>query len=331
MAINIGRRQFVAALGGVAVAWPLTARAQQPGMPRIGVLNGASQSEYGHLIAAFREALRENGYVENQNIEIEYRWADGQYDKLPALAADLIANKVTLIFATGGIASAIAAKSVTATIPIVFANGSDPVKLGLVPSLNRPAGNATGIVFFALALEAKRVQLLHELVPDVDTIGFLVNKSNLNADFQLSDVQAAVNSIGLKAEIFPAGSKNEISLAFATLVRQRIRALAILTDPVFQSSLEQIAVLAKSHAVATIASSRAFPTNGGLINYGPNVADAYRQAAGYVARILKGASPADLPVQQSTKFELVINITTAKALGLDVPPSLIAIADEVIE
>jgi putative ABC transport system substrate-binding protein len=325
------RRELITLLGGTAVTWPLAARAQQPAMPRIGVLNGASQSEYGHLIAAFLEALRKDGYVEGQNIEIEYRWADGQYDKLPALAADLTTNKVTLIFATGGIASAIAAKSVTTTIPIVFANGSDPVKLGLVPSLNRPAGNATGIVFFALDLEAKRVQLLHELVPDVGTIGFLVNKNNLNADYQLSDVQAAVNSIGLKAKIFPASSKNGISLAFATLVEQRIRALAVLTDPVFQSNLEQIAVLAKSHAVATIASSRDFPTNGGLISYGPNVADAYRQAAGYVARILKGVSPADLPVQQSTKFELIINLNTAKAIGLTIPHSLLVLADEVIE
>jgi putative tryptophan/tyrosine transport system substrate-binding protein len=324
------RREFITLIGGTAATWPLTARAQER-MRRIGILNGASQAEYGPLIASFRDALREFGYVEGQNIAIEYNWADGQYDRLPAMAADLAGRGITLIFATGGIASAIAAKAATTTIPIVFVNGADPVKLGLVPSLNRPAGNATGIVFFASALEAKRVELLHELVPEAGTIGFLVNKSNPSADFQLSDVQAAVNSIGLKAQIFVAGSKNEIATAFANLVQQRINALAVLTDPLFLSSVEHITALAKSHAVATIAASREFPASGGLISYGPNIADAYRRAADYVARILRGASPADLPVQQSTKFELVINLKTAKALGLTVPSGVLAIADEVIE
>ena len=317
-------------LGGAVVAWPLAARAQER-MPRIGILNGASQAEYGRLIASFRGALREFGYVEGQNIAIEYNWADGQYDRLPAMAADLAGRGITLIFATGGIASATAAKAATTTIPIVFVNGADPVKLGLVSSLKRPAGNATGIVFLASALEAKRVELLHELVPEAGTIGFLVNQSNPSADFQLSDVQAAVNSIGLKAKIFVAGSKNEIATAFGNLVQQRINALAVLTDPFFLSSVEHITALAKSHAVATVAASREFPASGGLISYGPNIADAYRQAADYVARILRGASPADLPVQQSTKFELVINLKTAKALGLTVPDTLLVSAEEVLD
>jgi putative tryptophan/tyrosine transport system substrate-binding protein len=324
------RREFIALLGGV-VAWPLAARAQQPAMPVIGVLNGASEAEYVRFISAFRDTLREIGYVEGQNVAIEYRWANGQYDQLPALAANLIRREVTLIFAIGGIASAFAAKAATTTIPIVFANGSDPVKLGLIPSLSRPAGNVTGIIFFALDLEAKRVEPLHELVPQADAIGFLLNESNPNANYQLNEVQSAAHSIGQKAYVFGARSKNEIATAFANAARKQIKALAVLTDPFFLSSRDHIVTLAAAHGIAVIYPSREFPDGGGLVSYGTNIPDAYRQAAVYVARILKGARPEDLPVQQPTKFELVINLKTAKALGLDVPPQLLARADEVLD
>ena len=323
------RREFITLLGGAA-AWPLAVRAQQP-VPKIGVLNGASQMEYGRLILAFRETLRETGYVDGQNVAIEYGWANGQYDQLPMLAADLIRRNVTLIFATGGIASAFAAKAATTTIPIVFVNGSDPVKLALVPSLNRPVGNATGIIFLAVDLEAKRVELLHELVPEADTIGFLVNKSNPYAHAPLSEAQSATHRIGLKSHTFSASSNDEITAAFAHMAEQRIKAFTLITDPFFLSSRDHIVALAAAHSVAAIYPSREFPAGGGLISYGPNIADAYRQAAIYVARILRGASPADLPVMQSTKFEFVINLKTAKALGIKFSDNVLSLADEVIE
>ena len=327
---DVRRRELILALGGAA-AWPFAARAQQPAMPVIGSLNSASPGGYASYIAEFRQSLKKAGYIEGENLGVEYRWAEGQYERLPALAAELIRRKVTLIFASGGIASALAAKAVSTTVPIVFVNGSDPVKSGLVPSLNRPGGNVTGIVFLALALTAKRVELLSECVPDADTIGFLVNKSNPNADYQLSDVQAAVQSIGRKAQIFVAGSRAEIAATFANLAERHIKALAILTDPFLRTNGGYIAALAAANRIAVIDSVREFPASGGLMSYGPSMAEAYRQAAVYVAQILTGTSPRDLPIQQSTRFELVINLNTAKALGLDVPPTLIARADEVIE
>jgi putative ABC transport system substrate-binding protein len=306
-------------------------RAQQPAVAVIGSLNSASPDGYISYVAEFRQSLKQAGYIEGENLAVEYRWAEGQYERLPALAAELIRRKVTLIFASGGIASALAAKAASTTVPIVFANGSDPVKSGLVPSLNRPGGNVTGIVFLALALTAKRVELLSECVPDADMIGFLVNKSNPNADYQLIDAQAAAQSIGRKAQTFVAGNRAEIAATFANLAERHIKALAILTDPFLRDNGEYIAALAAANRIAAIDSVREFPTSGGLMSYGPSMADAYRQAAVYVARILRGASPADLPIQQSTRLELVINLKAAKALGLDVPPTLIARADEVIE
>jgi putative ABC transport system substrate-binding protein len=324
------RRREVITLLGSAVAWPIPIRAQQP-MPVIGFLNSASAQGYAPYVGAFRQALQQAGYTEGHNLEIEYRWAEGRYERLPTLAADLIRRKVMLIFATGGIASALAAKTASSAVPIVFVNGSDPVKLGLVSSLNRPTGNATGVIFFALALTAKRVELLKEFVPEAERIGFLANGSNPNTDYQLSDARAAVQSIGRMAEIFVASNRGEITTAFARLAEQHIRAVAVLTDPLFVSSGDHIATLAAEHRVAAIASWREFPASGGLVSYGPSMKEAYQQAAAYVIRILSGSRPADLPIQQSTKFELVINLKTAKALSIEVPPALLGTADEVIE
>jgi putative tryptophan/tyrosine transport system substrate-binding protein len=327
----VNRREFMALLVGAA-AWPLVARAQQPAMPVIGLLSGRSPSDSAAIIAAFRRGLAELGFFEGQNVEIDFRWALGQYDQLPALAADLIRRKVTLIVATGGgHTSAHAAKAATATTPIVFVAGSDPVASGLVTSLNNPGGNLTGVSYLIAALTAKRLELLRELLPKVVTVGVLANPNFPDTDMQLRDAQFAAQALGQKLVIANAATRGELETAFTTLVRHGIGALAVAADPFLNASAELVAMLAARHVVPTIHPVREYVIAGGLMSYGTSITDAHRQAGVYAARILKGAKPAELPVVQPVKFELAINLKTAKTLGLELPPTLLARADEVIE
>jgi putative tryptophan/tyrosine transport system substrate-binding protein len=326
------RRDFITILGGTAAIRPLVASAQQPAIPVIGFLHPASIDVVADRVRTFRQGLKDTGFIEGENVAIEFRWAEDQIERLPALAAELVRRQVTVIAAVGGNVPALAAKTVTSTIPIVFAVGEDPVGLGLVASIARPGGNLTGINFLATELHAKRLELLRELVPGAIRVAVLINPGNaVNAETTLRDVQAAGRTIGLQMQIIRASTNREIDAAFATMARERPDALLVGGDPFFNSRRMQLVLLAARHAVSAIYSSREFAEAGGLMSYGPNFLDTFRQIGVYVGRILKGAKPADLPVVQSSKFELVINAQTARIIGLTVPPTLITRADEVIE
>jgi len=327
----VSRREFITLLGGAAAAWPLAARAQQPPTPIVGFLSARSSADSAGLLVAFHKGLKETGYVEGQNVVIDYRFAEGQYDRLPVLAADLVNRQVAAIAAISGTPAALAAKAATATIPIVFANGADPVASGLVPNLNRPSGNISGVTFLASETIPKRLEVLHELVPKADMVGYLVNPINPITEGEIKDTAAAAHARALQLLVHGASTKDAIAEGFATLVQQRISALIIGNDTFLSGRKEQIFTLAAQHAIPTIYYEREFAAAGGLLSYGTDFADSYRQAGIYVGRILNGAKPADLPVQQPTKFELVINLKTAKALGIEIPPTLLARADEVIE
>ena len=326
------RREFITLLGGAAASWPIAARAQQPAMPVIGFLSSETPSGYAFRAAAFRQGLSEAGYVESRNVAIEYRWAEGHYDRLPALAADLVRRQVAVI-AAAGTQSALAAKAATTTIPIVFSTAADPVAEGLVASLARPGGNATGVNNLATELVQKQIEKLHQMVPAATAIAALVNPTNPTlAEPATKEVQAAGRTLGLKMiHIIQASTERDIDAAFATLFRLGAGALVVCPDTFFTSRRDQIAVLAIRHAIPVIYHLRELPAAGGLMSYGPSATDGYRRVGIYAARILKGERPGDLPVQRATKFDLVINLTTAKVLGLEVPFYLQQLADEVIE
>jgi putative ABC transport system substrate-binding protein len=326
------RRKFMTLLGGVAAAWPVAARAQQPKIPVIGFLSPLSPDSIRHFVAAFRQGLGETGYAEGRNAAIEFHWAEGRFDRLAELAADLVSRQVNVIATPGSTAAALAAKSATTAIPIVFGIPDDPVKFGLVASLGRPGGNATGVNFFTAALVAKRLGLLRELLPAATHVAVLVNPANpAIADATRRDVQEAARTVGLQINIINASSGREIDAVFAAIASERVDALFVGSDVFFISRRVQLANLAARHAVPTTFAVRDYVEAGGLMSYGTNIPDMFRQVGVYTGRILKGAKPADLPVEQSTKFELVINNQTARMLGLTVPQSLLAVADEVIE
>ena len=325
------RRELIPLLGGAMITWPLAARAQQVAMPVIGYLIGPSPGPSAPGLAAFHKGLSETGYVEGQNLTIEYRWADGHYDRLPALADELVRRKVDVIVTRGGTTATRAAKNATSTIPIVFEIGSDPVADGLVASLARPRGNLTGVSLLVVELMSKRVELLRELVPQAGVIALLVNPNNVNIERVIRDVQEAARAKGMQLHILLSSSEGEIDAAFESLGQRQARALLVATDPFIDSQRDRLVALAERNAVPAVYGFREYVTAGGLISYGPSLMDVFRQQGIYTGKILKGAKPSDLPIVQPTTFELVINLKTAKALGLTIPLSMLAQADEVIE
>jgi putative ABC transport system substrate-binding protein len=326
------RREFITLLSGAASGmWPLATSAQQRAVPVIGYLSGQSPLEFDGYLAAFRQGLNETGYVEHRNVDIEYRWAQGQYDRLPAFAADLVRRQVSVIVATENTTTALAAKAATATIPIVFTAAAGPVKLGLVASFNRPGGNVTGVSFLVNELGSKRLQLLHELVPAATAIGVLVNPTAPNSQTETSDVQAAARMLGLHLQVENASSERDIDTAFVRFIQQRVNALFVGGDAFFVARRDQLAALAARHALPASYNVRDHVAAGGLMSYGTSVTDAFRQVGVYTGRILKGEKPADLPVMQPTRLQFAINLKTAKTLNLDIPRQLLALADELIE
>jgi putative ABC transport system substrate-binding protein len=324
------RRDFITAVAGSAAAWPLTVRAQQPAMPVVGYLSSLTQADSVHVDAAFRRGLSEMGYVEGQNVSIEYRWITDRYDPLPAMAADLVQCQVAVIGALGPPA-VLAAKAATATIPIVFVTGADPIKFGFVASFSRPGGNITGIWMVTTVLTEKRLQLMHDLLPKAELIALLVNPTSPVAEPQSRDAQAAAGALGLKLSVLSAVTENDFDQVFATLVQQRADALFVSADPFFSSRREHLVALAARHAIPTLYEFREFVEAGGLMSYGTVLRDGYYKGGIYAGRILKGANPTDLPVEQVNKLELVINLKTARTLGLEIPPNLLALTDEVTE
>jgi putative tryptophan/tyrosine transport system substrate-binding protein len=330
MAIHIRRRELIAAFGGAAT-WPLAARAQQPGMPVIGFLGSRSPEDSATLVAGFHEGLGETGFVENRNVTIEFRWAEGHYDRLPVLSADLVSRQVAVIAAPGGIAAGLAAKAATAKIPIIFLTGADPVQFGLVSSFSRPEGNITGVAILTNTLAPKQLELLHEVVPTSTLVAFLVNPKNPITESDTRDVRSAANTTRQQILVLDASNDSDLDDAFTALVQQHAEALLVQSDPFFNSRPDKIVALAARHAIPAIYQWRDFPAAGGLMSYGTILADAYRQVGIYAGKILKGAKPSDLPVQQSVKVQLIINLKTARALGITVPLPLSGRADEVIE
>ena len=329
MTVTIGRRELLVALGGAA-AWPLVARAQQPAMPVIGYLSARSPDDTTHLVEAFRRGLKETGFIDGQNVTVEYRWALGQYDRLPAMAAEFARRPVAIIVATGGDPAALAAKAASSTMPIVFVTG-DPVKAGLVASYSRPGGNATGINLLTTTMEPKRVGILHDLMPQASTIAVLVDPRFPTAGMQSRDIEEAAHAIGIQTEVFHASTDSEINAAFQSIAQRRLPALLVAGAPFFDTRRGNLIALTAQHKLPTIYQFREYAVDGGLMSYGVSITDAYRQVGAYVGRILKGAKPAELPVLQPTKFEFVINLKTAWALGIKISGDLLSLADEVIE
>jgi putative ABC transport system substrate-binding protein len=325
------RREFITLLGGTMVAWPLAASAQQPALPVVGFISGGSVDAFAREAAAFRTGLNETGYVEDQNVTVEYHWLEGHYDRLPALMADLVHRQVAVIATPGSMPAALAAKAATATIPIVFGVGEDPVQLGLVASLARPSGNATGINYFVNEVVAKRLRLLQDLVPKAVRIALLVNPANPSVKSTLREVQEAAPAIGLQIQTINATTIGEIDAAFATLAHERPDAIFVAPDSYLNSRRVQLAILTAANKILATYTNRDYVAVGGLMSYGTDLADPFHQVGVYTGKILKGAKPADLPVLQSAKFEFVINLSTARALGIEIPPGVLSIADEVIE